>query len=312
MGAELVVETARFWASRARRGRDGRYHIGRVIGPDEYHEGVRDNAFTNGLARWNLERALELAEGGRFRLPRRELERSRAVAAGLVDGFDPETLRYEQFDGYFELDDVLAEELAPRPFAGHLVLGPERLARTQIVKQPDVLMLGHMLPETMPADVLRANYRYYEPRTSHGSSLSPAIHAALAARIGDAEQALAYFRMAAAVDLGDAMGNAAEGVHIATLGGLWQAAVLGFGGLRPEGDAVRLDPRVPEAWRRLSFVLRWRGTKLTVEAGAEELRLTLDGPVTVAVGTGAARSLRAGRFRSGRTARGWSPPEREA
>src|SRR5207244_3158148 len=76
-GAEILVETARFWASRARRGRDGRYHIARVIGPDEYHEGVRDNAFTNALARSNLERALELAEQHEKRLGvrARELDR---------------------------------------------------------------------------------------------------------------------------------------------------------------------------------------------------------------------------------------------
>mgnify|MGYP000545353144 CR=1 FL=1 len=316
MGAELILETARFWASRARRGGDGRYHILRVIGPDEYHESVRDNAYTNVLARWNLERALELAEGEsqlarRLGLRRRELERFRAVAAGLVDGFDPETLLYEQFAGFFSLEDVRAADLAPRPFAGDVALGRKRLVRSQVVKQADVLMLAHLLPELVPAEVARANYRYYEPRTSHGSSLSPAIHAAVAARVGEPEQALAYFRMAAAIDLGDRMGNAAHGVHIATQGGLWQAAVHGFGGLRPEGEALRLDPRLPEAWRRLSFPVRWRGARLAVDASRAELRLTLDGPVALALGAGRARRLEAGRYLSRRGADGWSRPERE-
>ena len=316
MGAEIIVATARFWASRARRGRDGGYHIARVIGPDEYHETVRDNAYTNGLARWNLERALELTErepglSRRFGLRRRELERFRSVASGLADGFNAETRLYEQFAGYFALEDVRAADLGRRPFAGDVALGRERLVRSQVIKQADVLMLAHVLPELMPGEVLHANYRYYEPRTSHGSSLSPAIHAAVAARIGELEQALAYFRMAAAVDLGDAMGNAAQGVHIATLGGLWQAAVLGFGGFRPQGEAVRLDPRLPQAWQRLTFPLRWRRARLAIEVTAKELRMALDGPAAVAVGVGAARRLEAGRYLSRRVADGWSAPQRE-
>jgi trehalose/maltose hydrolase-like predicted phosphorylase len=316
MGAEIVVETARFWGSRAERGGDGRYHVAPVIGPDEYHEDVRDNAYTNVLARWNLERALELAErdpglAARLGLSRGEREQFGAVAAGLVDGFDPDTLLYEQFAGYFGLEDVRAAELGRRPFAGEVVLGRERLLRSQLVKQADVVMLAHVLSEVVPEEVARANYRYYEPRTSHGSSLSPAIHAALAARIGEPEQALSYFEMAAAIDLGDAMGNAAQGVHIATQGGMWQAAVLGFGGLSPEGEAVRLDPRLPRAWRRLAFPVSWRGTRLRVDTTPEELRLALDGPAAVAVGSASAQQLAAGRYRFRRTTDGWSPAEPE-
>lgn len=128
MGAEIVLETARFWASRVRRGRAGRFHIVDVIGPDEYHEGVRDNAFTNAMARRNLERGLEVAEllrgagprawrrvGRRVGLRTVELKRWERVAAGLVSGFDPGTMLYEQFAGFFDLEDVVAAEVAPRP-----------------------------------------------------------------------------------------------------------------------------------------------------------------------------------------------------
>jgi len=309
-GTEILVETARFWASRARRGRDGRYHIGRAIGPDEYHEGVRDNALTNVLARWNLERALELVERlesvGDLRPNAREFARWRVVAEGLYDGFDPKTGLYEQFAGFFALEDLRAAELAPRPFAPDAILGAERVRRSQLVKQADVVMLAHMLPELVPVEVARANYDYYEPRTSHGSSLSPAVHATVAARIGKLEEALAYFRMAAAIDLSDAMGNSAQGIHIAAMGALWQAAVLGFGGVQPDGEALRLEPRLPSAWRRLAFPVRWRGTTVRVDARPNELLLLLDGPARLALGGAPARDLEAGRYRA--TARGshWS------
>src|SRR5665647_1954792 len=89
----------------------------------------------------------------------------------------------------------------------------------------------------------RANYDYYEPITCHGSSLSPGIHAAVAARLHDVPEATEYFKMAAAIDLADNMGNAAAGLHMATMGGLWQAAVMGFCGIMRRGEALSLDLR---------------------------------------------------------------------
>ena len=311
MGAEIVVETARFWASRAVVGDDGRHHIREVIGPDEYHEGVDDDVFTNVLARWNLRAADALCDrfpavAARLDVEPGEREQWGAVAAGLVELFDPDTRLYEQCEGFFSLDDERAVDIAPRPFTGELVLGVERLRRTQVVKQADVLLLGVLLPDEVRPDVQEANYRYYEPRTSHGSSLSPAMHALVAARVGDLDDAVAYFHLAGGVDLDNRMGNAADGVHIATMGGLWQAAVFGFGGVRADGDAVRIDPRLPPVWDGLTFPVHWRGTRISVDVRSDGLTLDLDGPAQVAVGSGAPVGLDAGRFVARREGQGWS------
>jgi len=319
MGAEMIVETARFWVSRTRADADGRRHIDEVIGPDEYHEGVNDNAYTNILARWNLRAAVEVCAlvptldaaawvelAQRLGLEQAEMEHWESVAAGLVDGFDPGSRRYEQFAGFFALEDLRAVDLAPRPFTGEMVVGVDRLRHTQIVKQADVVMLAHMLPEVLPSGAAKANFDYYEPRTCHGSSLSPAIHAAVAARIGALDEAMDYFRAAARLDLADHMGNAAKGVHIATMGGVWQAAVFGFGGVRPERDFVRIDPHLPPAWEKLSFPVRWRGTLLDVEVTPETLVLHLDGPATVAVGNGEPSQLGRGSFVARRQGNSWS------
>jgi beta-phosphoglucomutase family hydrolase len=321
-GAEILLETARFWASRATHEPDGRYHIEHVIGPDEYHEDVRDNAFTNVMARWTIERALELPElldaakhgawdehASRLQITPRELDDWRSVAAGLVDGFDPATRLYEQFEGFFELENVRAVDLAKRPFTGELVLGAERLHRAQVVKQPDVLMLAHMLPEVVPRDVALANYRYYEPRTSHGSSLSPAIHASLAARLGLLEDAVDYNRMAAAIDLGNGMGNAAHGVHVASMGGQWQAAVIGLGGMRATRDALYLDPILPESWTALRFAAYWHRTRVEVSVHADAVTLQLDGPVHLGFGDHQPRTLEEGGYAARRDERGWTYPE---
>jgi kojibiose phosphorylase len=311
MGAEIVVETARFWASRVNAGDGGTYHVCRVIGPDEYHEGVDDNAYTNVMARWNLRTAGELCDrlpevAARLGVSAEDRRRWDEVAAGLVDGFDPQTLLYEQFEGFFALEPLRAVDLAPRPFTGELVVGVERLRRTQVVKQADVVMLGVLLPTEVGTDVQAANFAHYEPLTSHGSSLSPAMHALVAARVGDLDDAAGYFELAGGVDLRNRMGNAADGVHIATMGGLWQAAVMGFGGVRAEGDTVRIDPRVPASWSRLAFPFQWRGTRVTVDVQGDQLEVELDGPAPVAMGGGPSERLERGRHRARRGGGGWS------
>ncbi|MGI9032663.1 MAG: glycosyl hydrolase family 65 protein [Acidimicrobiales bacterium] len=324
MGAEIIVETARFWATRAERGADG-HHINEVIGCDEYHEGVDDNAYTNAMARWNLEAAAAVCEAlamldapawaelsRRLEVQTPERQQWRAVAASLVEGFHPESSLYEQHAGFFDLEDIRAVDLAPRPFTGELVVGVDRLRHTQVVKQADVVMLSHVLPSVVDADIARANYDYYEPRTCHGSSLSPAVHAAVAARVGRLDQAASYFQAAAGLDLRDDMGNAAKGVHIATMGGLWQAAVLGFGGVQADDGFVRIDPRLPPSWDRLAFPVRWRGARIDVDATADTLRMRLDGPATVAVGGAAPSLLERGSFVASRQEAGWSGLEAEA
>ena len=257
-GRELLVETARYWASRVRRDRDGRAHIYGVIGPDEYHVPVDDNAFTNVMARWNLRRAaavdgVDPAERAAW------LE----VAEAMVDGYDPKTRLYEQFAGFHSLEPIIIADVAPRrPIAADLLLGFDRTSQAQVIKQADVLMLHHLVPDEVDPDSLLPNLEYYEPRTSHGSSLSPAVQASLLARAGRSDAALQWLRMAARMDLDDLTSSTAGGLHLATMGGLWQALAFGFAGVRALGDRLTVDPRLPSAWSALRLGLRYRGVPL--------------------------------------------------
>lgn len=271
-GIEILLETARFWASRSERGEDGRYHIRRVIGPDEYHETVDDNAYTNVMAKWNLEIADQLAQMIQAQSPQ-EWERISAqlkldalerthwseVARELHIGLDPETGLIEQFRGYFELEDIDLSAFEHRTAPMDVLLGRERLQRSRIIKQPDVVMLLHLLPEAYPAAVRETNFFYYERRCAHGSSLSPAIHALVAARLGHTALAMRHFRQAMEVDLANNMGNAAGGVHAGALGGLWQATVFGFAGLEFSEDGPRLRPHLPDGWSGISLRVQWQG-----------------------------------------------------
>jgi len=153
-----------------------------VIGPDEYHERVDDNAFTNVMARWNLRAGADAAD--RAGTTPAETARWRELARRLVDGYDPASGRYEQFAGYFGLEPLLITDVAAPPVAAYLLLGRDRVAQSQLIKQPDVLMAHHLVPDQVEAGSLGPNLDYYDPRTAHGSSLSPAITASLLARAG--------------------------------------------------------------------------------------------------------------------------------
>jgi kojibiose phosphorylase len=270
-GAEMLIETARFWASRAKQEDDGLYHIRGVIGPDEYHVGVDDNAYTNVMAQWNLETAIDVSEliaqqwpdewhalSRRLGIHEDERQEWAGVARRIYTGLDENTGLYEQFRGYFDLEDIDLTPYESRTAPIEVLLGRDRIARSKVVKQPDVLMLIYLLWDRMPEHVRRVNFDYYEPRCGHGSSLSPAIHALIAARLGYTTLADRYFRQAAEIDLANNMGNAAAGVHMGALGGLWQAAVFGFAGLHLTERGPQLHPKLPASWRSLSMRFFWR------------------------------------------------------
>jgi trehalose/maltose hydrolase-like predicted phosphorylase len=283
-GRELFIATARYWASRIHVDHEGVGHLFGVIGPDEYHEPVDDNAYTNVLARWNLRKAAALATsatGYGETVPHYEIDQWRMLADALVDGFDPASLIYEEFAGFYALDPLRISDLMPRPVNADLVLGREPIRRGQVVKQADVLMLHHLLPGEMAVGSLQPNLDFYEPRTAHGSSLSPGIHSSLFARAGRLDRAVELLQVAAAVDADDVSKTGDGGVHLATMGSVWQALAYGFMGLRPAGNALEIDPRLPDDWSALGLHVQFQGAVLAlrIEPGV----LTIDASRAVVV-----------------------------
>lgn len=292
-GRELLVETARYWASRATFDDQGRAHIEGVIGPDEYHVNVDDNAYTNVMARWNLRRAAAavLKAGSAGPLADEAAEWLR-LASALVDGYDPATGLYEQHAGFFALEPLVIAEVAPRrPISAEALLGHERVEGAQVLKQADTLLLYLLVPEEVEPGSLEPNLAFYEPRTAHGSSLSPGIHAALLARVRSFDRALAALRLTSRIDLDDLTGTTAGGLHLAAMGSLWQALVLGFAGIGLSRGELTVDPKLPDAWSRLEVRLRLRGSRVrvTIEHGSVTIRA--DRPLEVSV---SGRRLRAG------------------
>ena len=281
-GAEVILQCARFYLSRASAHLDRETaDFADVIGPDEYHERVTNNAFTNRMAGYCVESALQLEEifadrrewfDGLLRsldyaddLPRLRDLLGRIRAPRTRDGV------IEQFDGYFELEDCGLENVRsrlrdPREYWGgdHGVAGT-----TQIIKQADVIALMALLPEDFSDEAVAANWDYYEPRTEHGSSLSACMYALTACRIGKLDRAWELFMKTASIDLeGGGKQWAGEiyigGTHPAANGGAWMIAALGFAGLRVEKGKLRLSPRLPEQITRLRFPVTVGGERLLV------------------------------------------------
>lgn len=289
-GAEVLFEVAQFLVSRVHFKKDkDRYEIIRVLGPDEYHENVDNNAFTNYLSRFALQKACEVYD----RLKSVQSENLKAISArvGLPDTVrddwqdiseklflpqpDSKTGVIEQFNGYFKLEDIEPDTLRKRLIHPEEYWGwPNGIAvHTQVLKQADVIQLLAML-DGFPQEVLTANYDYYEPRTEHGSSLSPSVHALVASKADHPEEAYRYFLESAGIDLYNASkkvmsgGSFLGGIHTAAAGGVWLIIVKGFAGLVLTENGVSFKPALPSAWESLAFKIRIRGCLLTIKMDA--------------------------------------------
>jgi trehalose/maltose hydrolase-like predicted phosphorylase len=280
-GAEIVLSTAEFWGSRAEyHAENNDYEINDVIGPDEWHEHVNNNAFTNYMARRNMQIALDILHWLQSAAPdkaqeltreldltEKRLDHWRDVIARIRIPQDERTGLFEQFDGFFQLEPLDQEKFKGRNTSFQGILGVYEVQPYQIIKQADVLMLLTVLDQQFDLHTKKVNWDYYFPITDHdfGSSLTPAFHVILACELGMTETAYQMFMKGTLVDLEDPRGNASEGIHDACAGAVWQAAVLGFAGLRLTEDGFTTDVHWPNGWTRLAFNFFHKGKQFSID-----------------------------------------------
>jgi alpha,alpha-trehalose phosphorylase len=289
-GAEVLIETARFWMELGffSERRDGQFSINAVTGPDEYTTVVDNNAYTNLMARENLEIAIRTLEWLQGVDPHshRELVRATALTDDEVEGwrraaalmFVPRdeqlgiVLQDERFleRKRWDFDNTPADRY---PLLLHF--HPLEIYRHQVIKQTDVVLATYLLGDSFSDDEKRRTFDYYDPLTTSDSSLSACIQSVMASEVGHAEAALDYFLEAAGVDLVDLHGNTRDGVHVASCGGTWLALVAGFGGLRDFDGEVRFAPRLPKDWQRLRFRIEVRGQLIEADLTHEVTTYTL-------------------------------------
>lgn len=299
-GYELILDTAKFWGSRLEEGTDGLLHINDVVGPDEYKEHVDDNAFTNNMAAWNIKKAMEYA--AMLKIEKPELYAALDEKLGL-EALEPAWaeqlpriyLPAPREDGvipqdrtYLTLKDIDLTKYKNQTNIGSIYrdYNQHQITNMQVSKQADIMIMFLLLENQFDAEVKQANWNYYEPRTLHDSSLSLSTHTILANDMGNGDMAYDLFRKAAEIDMGPNMKSSDAGIHAASIAGIWQSVVLGFGGVRMLDGKLRINPRLPKQWSALSFFIHWKGQKLFVEIDKDSMKITnqtATRPVTLSV-----------------------------
>ena len=285
-GCEIMFETARFWASRVSyNNKKGKYEIKNVIGPDEFHINVNNNAFTNMMAKWNLITACKIFNKFKkgkqnyrklcsdLTLSVKEVKEWKRIASLIPVNMLKNNV-IEQFDGYFKLKDIPLNETDEYsiPYIPSKVKVKD-LGKTRIVKQADVLMLLYLLEDVFVRKTKKANWLYYMPRTVHKSSLSSSIHSILACESGDLNRAYNLFMFSLRADISDLHGNTDDGIHAACLGGVWQAMVFGFAGIKITKENLCISPRMPRSWKKIIFSFLWKGVLLKFEVSSASIKV---------------------------------------
>jgi alpha,alpha-trehalose phosphorylase len=288
VGAEVLVETARMWESLGFYGTDGCFHLHSVTGPDEYTTVVNDNAFTNLMARLNLNYAAQAVRSIEAEHPTAhaalcytlgltssELDAWEKAAAAMYVPYD-ESRGITPQDASFldrEVWDLDATPPERFPLLNHF--HPLVIYRHQVLKQADVVMAMFLLGNEFTPEAKSRNFAYYDTLTTGDSSLSASIQSIVASEVGDEESATEYFRFALLMDLADLAGNVSDGVHVASAAGAWMALVFGFGGVRDFDGQLTIDPRLPSRYERVEFRLRFHDRQIRVGLSHTDERYTL-------------------------------------
>ncbi|WP_270330807.1 glycosyl hydrolase family 65 protein [Lapidilactobacillus dextrinicus] len=284
-GAEVLLECAKFYYSYSYwKPTKRRYEMIDVLGPDEYHERVNNNTYTNIIVKYTANKALEamavlneldakcakkIAEKCHF-----DSYRNKLVDFGeklYIPQPDSMTSLIPQFDGYFDLENVKVNEVRARLLKDNEYWGGAYgiAADTQVIKQADLIFMFYLFPEAYSKAIKQINWEYYEPRTEHGSSLSSSVYALVACEIGKSEWGYPYFMKSAMVDLtGDSKQFAGDiyigGTHPAASGGAWLDVVYGFCGLKLSHGELKVTNRLPKHWKSVTFKIIYRGVQYQI------------------------------------------------
>ena len=280
IAVDLIVETARLWTSLGRFDDDGVFHIDGVTGPDEYSAIADDNLYTNVMAQQNLESAAELSEryeeaAAALGVTAEERAGWRRAATAMSIPYDAKRGVHSQSAGFTEHERWDFDSVPPSdyPLQNHYPYFD--LYRKQVVKQADLVLALYFRHDAFTLEQKTRDFAYYEELTVRDSSLSAAVQAVVAAEVGHLELAADYVAEAACMDIDDLHGDTANGLHIASLAGVWTALTAGYGGLRHDDDALHFGPRLPPSLTRMRFGLVVTGRELRVNVHGDHTEYTL-------------------------------------
>jgi hypothetical glycosyl hydrolase len=295
-GYEILLDTAIFWSSRLEwNEKYKRYHINDVLGPDEYKEHVNNDAFTNHMARWCLENAIYYYDHIKKNDPKTFEKLSKRLnleveIPEIIRKYDQvylpgpnEELVIPQDDSYLhkKVIDLIKYKNQDHVDSIFEDYNLDQINEIQVTKQASVMLLLYLLEYKFDPAVKEANFNFYEPKTLHDSSLSPSTHAVMAADLNQTELAYRMFHKAAKIDLGSNMKTSDKGIHTASLGGIWQIVVCGFGGVRMLDGKLRINPRLPSDIQSISYPLTWHSNPLRIKVDRNSIQIQNNGSETI-------------------------------
>ncbi len=289
-GFEVIAEIARFWADRVNYNpRKDKYMILGVTGPNEYENNVNNNWYTNRMAAWTLEYALEVRHFLTDNYPERyiELNQSLDLEGGEFDLWQDiiDKMYYpvidssgvfEQQDGYMDKEQLTTAGLSEEDLPLHQNWSWDRILRSCFIKQADVLQGLFFLNDRYDLETKRNNFDFYEPKTVHESSLSPCIYSIIAAEIGYEIKAYQLYLRTARLDLENYNNDTEDGLHITSMAGTWMSIVYGFAGMRVRNNQLNFRPFIPEKWTNYSFKLLFRGNLIKVHVYQDKVVVKLE------------------------------------
>lgn len=296
-GAEMLVQISRFLMSRGAWGQiSKKFGFFSVMGPDEFHMMVNNNCYTNYMAKKTFNYTLEVLKEMKENaiLQYNQLQKKTGIAETELQSFkncsdnmlillDKERGIYEQHDGYFNLPHIDVNSIPVEEFPLYYNWSYDRIYRSDMIKQPDVLMFMFLFNEEFSYESKKANYEYYEPRTIHESSLSPSIHSIFASELQKHEEAFKFFGFATRLDLDNYNRNTKEGLHTTSLAGAWINIVYGFGGMRSDGEMLKFNPSIPKTWNSYSFRIIYKDAVLLIKVNKENVHFRVMNDKSVAI-----------------------------
>jgi len=295
-GAEVLLGISRFWAQRVNWSQEKEaYVMLGVTGPNEYENNINNNWYTNRMAAWTLEYTLEafawLKEHASSDLeriasktkldPASEFSKWSDIIEKMYYPYSEKHGVYLQQDGFLDKEQLSADDLSldERPINQHWSW--DRILRSIFIKQADVLQGYYFLSDRYSEEEIKRNFDFYEPKTVHESSLSPCVHAILAAQIDYPEKAYEMYLRTSRLDIDDYNREVHEGLHITSMAGTWMSVVQGFGGMKIIDNELHFTPKLPKEWKGLTFSILWRGATLKAHLTADGMNVTHMGGAAV-------------------------------
>ncbi|MGJ8744155.1 glycoside hydrolase family 65 protein [Polaribacter sp.] len=290
-GLEVLIGIARFWQQRATFSSDkNKFMILGVTGPNEYENNINNNFYTNYIAKWCINYALENIEivktdhvSDYIRIKEKvnfsdeELLKWKNVADQMYFPVSEKHNIYLQQDGFLDKELITVADLDKSQRPINQKWSWDRILRSPYIKQADTLQGFYMFEEDFSTEELERHFDFYEPFTVHESSLSPCVHSIQAAKLNRMEQAYTFYLRTSRLDLDDYNHEVEEGLHITSMAGTWMSIVEGFGGMRVQNNTLSFSPKIPKGWKAYSFKVNFRHQVITVNVSQKGTEFTLEG-----------------------------------